>query len=156
MVNITRVHMDNYSAKWYSRRDHISTLHSELLYRYMYTSSDQQVLVDRWHRQIECRPVQLINASVYRPIGHYRRSKRRKSMTSLNLAADTPLRKLTLTLNCHFFCTNYAPFTTRNKHRPTVCDVSCLMMSPISDVRNANSGRYTDAFISYTAQTRDC
>ena len=38
----------------------------------------------------------LINASAYRRIGRYRRSEHRKSMTSLKLVADTPLRQLTL------------------------------------------------------------
>ena len=40
-------------------------------------------------------------------------------MISLKIEADTSLRQLTLTpvtLNPNFFCTNYAPFKTENKH----------------------------------------
>jgi len=40
--------------------------------------------------------VTIINASAYRPIGRYRRSKHRKSTTSLKLVADTAPRQLTL------------------------------------------------------------
>jgi len=40
----------------------------------------------------------------YWPIGRYRRSKHRKSMIALKLAADTPLRQLTtpVRFNFHF------------------------------------------------------
>ena len=79
--------------------------------------------------------VQLINASAYRPIGRYRRSKRRKSMTTLQLVADTPLRQLTLTLlilslNHNYFRTNNAAFATGKKR--TTTDESCLRMSVFS------------------------
>jgi len=40
----------------------------------------------------------LINASAYRPIGRYRRSKHRKLMTSLELVADIPAR-----IECMFY-----------------------------------------------------
>jgi len=46
-----------------------------------------------------------------------------------------------------FFCTNNAPFTTGN----TANDVSCLRISVISYVLNADSGRYADELISNTA-----
>ena len=38
------------------------------------------------------------DASAYRPIGRYWRSKHRKLMTSVKLMADAPLKQLTITL----------------------------------------------------------
>jgi len=51
--------------------------------------------------------------------------------------------------NPNFSCTNNAPFATGNKHAAN--GVTPLWMSAISCVLNADSGRYTDALISYTA-----
>ena len=49
-----------------------------------------------------CRLDHCNNQSMHRPIGRYRRSKHRQSMTFLKLVAATPLRQLTLTLTLLF------------------------------------------------------
>ena len=46
----------------------------------------------------QCLWVQLVDALAYRPIGRYWRSKDRKSITSLKLVVNKPLRQLTATL----------------------------------------------------------
>ena len=56
---------------------------------------------------------------------------------------------ITLILNRNHFCTNDAPFTSGNKH--TANDLSCSRMWVISYVLNADSGRWDDVLISYTA-----
>jgi len=49
-----------------------------------------------------CRLDHCNNQLMHRPIGRYRRSKHRQSMTFLKLMAATPLRQLTLTLTLLF------------------------------------------------------
>jgi len=69
-------------------------------------------------------------------------------MTSLKLVADTPLRQLTLNLTLTLRYPNPIPkpnsaqLATGNKR--TTNGVSCLKMSLISYVLNADGGRYTD------------
>ena len=93
----------------------------------------------------------LNNASPYRFIGRYRRSKHEKSIISLKLEVDKPLRQVTLTptitlkLNSsfhHFWQKSNAPLAIGNKHAAT--DVPCYRMSAISYILNADSGRYAD------------
>ena len=95
----------------------------------------------------------LINDLAYWPIGRYRRSKHRKSMTSLNCwrcAATT-------TNSCprlifHHFCADRAPITAVNGR--TVNGVLWRWFRVFREVRNADSGRYADA-LSGQSQTGD-
>ena len=50
-----------------------------------------------------------------------------------------------------YFCTNSVRFASRNKHRSTANQVSCLRVSVIFYVLNADSDRLADALISYAA-----
>ena len=81
--------------------------------------------------------VTIINASAYRPIGRYRRSKHRKSMTSLKLVADTKPRQLTLnwTLTLTPICTAViAPFQPEINIHHVVrgCYRSSLFWTPVA------------------------
>ena len=75
-----------------------------------------------------------MNASVYRRLCRHRRSKHRKSMASVELVADTPLRQPTLTLMAQtLIFTNFTQMMRRSQPEINI-QQNTLMFKDVSDL----------------------